>query len=1592
MNIGEAYVSLMADLNPMRASVKQAKAEAGTFVSETSATVEKGLTAAWKKVGDISASAWGKMRSEATTAAGGIASSVESKSGSMLSAFKKLGAGFSQIWTDGSKTAQKEIAQVEKSVDGLHNRFSGLRDMLRGVFQGAGMAAFNAAMSAVGGVVHGVSDALFGLNNEAEAASAKINAFTKDANITAEVMAAVRKEAAATPFAFQEMANATAALMPVAKQAGKSWEDLLKQAEILAASNPMQGLEGASFALREAMGGDFTSIIERFNLSRSSINQWKEEGVDNMEIVRRAMLEMGYDSDLVGAMALTMSGRWSTLMDSLDGFKIALTKPTFDFLKIVLGDTQTLIDGNTERWTKLAEAAGQKFADGLSAGFTAIKEAIRFINLLRDALNGTQSAGESLAKATWADRWAGNIIETVAIVKGTFQELADAINGQFSGMQGGMLYEDSPLILGLMKAHDLASDTADAFDRMAQKAGAVKLPEQAGGGTVGSAVGDTLGKVDLGAVGIGAGAAGAAMGLVALLPLLGHITPLITPLLSILPVLGTVLGALVSPIGLLAGAVALLAVAWVNNWGDIQGKTEEVVTAVSGFLDANLPGVLENLRLIWNDVWSSIKQTAADFMAAVMPLLSRFLDYWTNDLQPQLAALGAVIVPALEEMGAAISRTFNAILPYVLSFVESVKNLGAAVLPILLEVAGYIVDSFGPAISRVVSYLTEVIPLFAKAFDNVLRLVTPILQGIIAIVTTVFNAIAGFIQQNSDTITAVLKAAWDLITGIVRIAWDILTGIVKAGLTLLSGDWRGAWEEIKQTLFNVWEDLKRIASAAWELLKGGLELGLTAIKDIWNKAWEWIRDRLSQLSGEMRTKLDEWSTGLKTLLDNAATGLKNAVLKPWEDARDAIGGVMTAFKDKLLGPLRDARNGLNTFFTGVANLINKVSGFFGIQITITPPELPQFANGLNPGGWGGGYAWVGEGQDGRASGAELAYLPQGSRVIPHAQSMAMVRQGLVAPPGPSSPVPGFAFGLGLDDIPGLGGLMGLLGKGAEEIVNLAIKALGTKGPELPGVLSGAGAALFDKVKGWLIDAVTGWKKDLAPNLSLAKAMEFALSQLGKPYQWGGDGNPSYDCSGFAAAVAGAAGVRDGMPRVVYDIFNWVTGGKHPLFTFGFNNPTNPDPRVQHMGVGIMGQHGMEWFEAGGRAGGIGRTDDYWQTYGFPPGLDAKLAASAAGPGGSAPWNSQAPATVVNWLLSGLAAGGQPSSWLSGADIIAFYESNYTPTAVNATPVGGEHASGLMQTLPSTFLANAVAGMGDIFNPVHNVAAASRYIRGRYSEMGNVPGVASIMGGGPYKPYANGGVITEPVTGVGLYSGINYLMGEMGREYVLTPEQLESLYQYFFVALSTGRVSNEVLTKFPLELRAPLMKAAQGYLDRLSETGSGLPEGNTSAGAGVGGLTAAEQIYMARTYGTFYPGVLTESDPAITAALAEYSRKQQGVDNTAGPSSGTLPDAAPTLPSPAAAGIPDTTPSSGRPAGAGGGGGATISLQLTNRFEMPDGQVIVQTIVTDPVALSDLTEGVTEVQAREISKRTEPGGRLGVPPPQPKGLPKPIGTF
>jgi hypothetical protein len=311
----------------------------------------------------------------------------------------------------------------------------GMAGAVEGLMSGLGKIGLAGlgVQSLIGGVQELGSAIGMGLASEMEQTRAQFMAFTKDAAKTEDILNQVRDEASKTPFQFKEMANAAAGLTPAAKQAGVAMTDLLKDAEVLAASNPAQGLEGAAFALREAVSGDFTSIIERFNLPRSYINKLKEEGVPALEIVRQSMAEMGYDMSLVSNMSQTAQGRWSTLMDTFDSLKMKISEPIFKMLSDGLGEFQKFLDANMGTFSGWADTIGGDIA-------RAAEEVQFYARAILAAFKGEESFGAIFGDfgEVLDEAWS-HVVEFATTIQSNIGQTVGFIQQALSGDVGGAL-------------------------------------------------------------------------------------------------------------------------------------------------------------------------------------------------------------------------------------------------------------------------------------------------------------------------------------------------------------------------------------------------------------------------------------------------------------------------------------------------------------------------------------------------------------------------------------------------------------------------------------------------------------------------------------------------------------------------------------------------------------------------------------------------------------------------------------------------------------------------------------------------------------------------------------------------------------------------------------------------------------------------------------------------------------------------------------------------------------------------------------------------------------------------------------------------
>lgn len=196
------------------------------------------------------------------------------------------------------------------------------------------------------------------------------------------------------------------------------------------------------------------------------------------------------------------------------------------------------------------------------------------------------------------------------------------------------------------------------------------------------------------------------------IPLLGGVSKaLMTSVIPSIIATTIAMGPILIPIIAIGAAIGLLALAWSQNWGDIQGKTEAVLGVLRGWFDG--------FSTFMGGFWEGLKQTAKDAVNFVIDLVNTFIEVWTTPYRllqmipgmpdlpdipmiPHLAKGGIITQPTLAMLGEGGPEMVSPLSRYpqginvtvnVYGTVIAERDLAVTVREELLKMSGRMVSS-----------------------------------------------------------------------------------------------------------------------------------------------------------------------------------------------------------------------------------------------------------------------------------------------------------------------------------------------------------------------------------------------------------------------------------------------------------------------------------------------------------------------------------------------------------------------------------------------------------------------------------------------------------------------------------------------------------------------------------------------------------------------------------------------------------------------------------------------------------------------------------------------------------------------------------
>lgn len=373
-----------------------------------------------------------------------------------------------------------------------------------------------------------------------------------------------------------------------------------------------------------------------------------------------------------------------------------------------------------------------------------------------------------------------------------------------------------------------------------------------------------------------------------------------------------------------------LAVAFADVFSVFGGETAQQITA--------------NLIGIFAEIGMALTETAAKLGRDILNMIAQpFIDnkdILKSAIEGSLGVIETVTSSALtviQTLSDAISRLYD---EHIKPFFDSIANglssifetlitgYNTYILPVLQGLAeqfkGLLEGPLGDAILKIETFLGKLIDSLKLLWESVLA---PLINWIIA---NLLPVVAKIIDVVGTTAMKVIKSLIKIIGDVA----DTLSGIIDFLVGVFTGDWKLAWQGIKEIASGVWNLIKDVISGAWSAIKSIIKGALGIIKSVINTAWNAIKTATSTVWNAIKKTLSGLWNALKTTVKTVFNTIKTKVVGVWDNIKDKTSQVwksvttfistkVEAIKTAITDKFNAARDAVKSAFERIVDFIKK---------------------------------------------------------------------------------------------------------------------------------------------------------------------------------------------------------------------------------------------------------------------------------------------------------------------------------------------------------------------------------------------------------------------------------------------------------------------------------------------------------------------------------------------------------------------------------------------------------------------------------------------------------------------------------------------
>lgn len=541
--------------------------------------------------------------------------------------------------------------------------------------------------------------------------------------------------------------------------------------------------------------------------------------------------------------------------------------------------------------------------------------------------------------------------------------------------------------------------------------------------------------------------------------------------------------------------------------GPVLSIVAQVAAALATVAATAMPGVLAVLEAVKTAI-----QPIFDVAGKVGTALGEAL----QAVAPAISQLGAAIAPLLEGLALGIKAMFEAVGPALTSLIASVGPAMEALKPVfetvgkalgdifaalgpILESTVNMIKAFSPILDQIFKYIgeiaTEIInglaPLFTghdsvliKFVDALKPLVDVLGQGLLSAIQALQPAIPPVI----DAFNKILESLMPLMPTITDVVRVIVDGLVTALRDWLVPIFVLVVKNIMAFALPIIDYLVPILKVLIQIVIGVADVLISAF----STAMKFIMPLIQAVGAVIQWLGDIIDRVIKTFIAPIIEGFKTHI-------QEVFGVIISLIKGDFSGALDHLKNIFKNVVDTIKTIWEKLKEYFGTPIKFF---IDVVVNKAIVDGWN----WVSD----KFLGGKLPKLEH----MPYPSGLKFATGGIL---------PGYTPGRDPHKFYSpTGGSIAL--SGGEAILRPeATRAFGPK--SIDAINKAARLHGVNGVKRMIGEGAQYKKGGIVGEAALDSKIHHVLEELkpehGKPYQYGGTGNPSWDCSGLWSGIVQA---------------------------------------------------------------------------------------------------------------------------------------------------------------------------------------------------------------------------------------------------------------------------------------------------------------------------------------------------------------------------------------------------------------------------------------------------------------------------------------